>query len=233
MIYRKYQPPIEQEYGKYLPYLEKEFLYSCAYCTITQAEAKGISFEIDHYLAEADAPELASEYENLLYSCKKCNSTKRRWPSGYDQSLGHVVLRPDRDRFSCHFDVESLAERFEWAHLTNEGAFHIRLFRLNFSRFKKLRMRRAEMMDLSAESSRGIAWLDSFHFDRLARGDRPAFLRLRQKIRDKHGLIEAQVDQWIADNCKSDQLETDDSDHDLLRDHKAFLRKCRKAAKSE
>ena len=56
--------------------------YSCAYCTITEAEAQAVGFEIDHYEPVALRPDLECEDENLNYSCEVCKGRKSDyWPT--------------------------------------------------------------------------------------------------------------------------------------------------------
>lgn len=67
------------DYSSYKSYLMKDFSDRCAYCNLFD-KSIGISFEIDHYIPkkafENKRPELLSLYDNLVYSCKKCNQIK-------------------------------------------------------------------------------------------------------------------------------------------------------------
>ena len=56
-------------YANYRQDLRVDFWYSCAYCSITEVEAQGIAFEIDHYAPHSKFPELKHDYGNLMYSC--------------------------------------------------------------------------------------------------------------------------------------------------------------------
>ena len=65
-----------RSHREYLQILRKDFYYSCAYCTLTEFEAQGYSFEVDHYEPQSARPELVNVYENLMYSCECCNRNK-------------------------------------------------------------------------------------------------------------------------------------------------------------
>lgn len=72
-------PPHYEEYKKYKPYLENDFCNRCAYCNLSDKRIT-TPFEIDHFIPEVafkeTNPELKTDYNNLIYSCKKCNGTK-------------------------------------------------------------------------------------------------------------------------------------------------------------
>lgn len=67
------------DYHKYKTYLKKDFSCRCAYCNLSD-ETVTTYFEIDHYIPKEafkdKRPELLTLYDNLVYSCKKCNQSK-------------------------------------------------------------------------------------------------------------------------------------------------------------
>jgi uncharacterized protein (TIGR02646 family) len=69
--------PVGLKYEKCRDYLRKTFDYSCAYCTITESESPGATFNIDHFLPVKYFPIYRDECINLRYSCPRCNSYKR------------------------------------------------------------------------------------------------------------------------------------------------------------
>lgn len=69
-------PPKRKTAEGYRRYLRSLFNYSCAYCTITEAEAKGATFNIEHFRPKTHFDSLKSECTNLRYSCPRCNSYK-------------------------------------------------------------------------------------------------------------------------------------------------------------
>ncbi len=71
---RKYK-----NYSDYKPFLKQDFAHRCAYCNLIDT---GITtpFEVDHFVPQDVFknvwPECGTLYENLIYSCKKCNLAK-------------------------------------------------------------------------------------------------------------------------------------------------------------
>lgn len=73
-------PPQYDKYPQYREYLRKATNYSCAYCTISESESPGATFNIDHFRPKKEFPNLESLCDNLRYSCPRCNSYKRnKW----------------------------------------------------------------------------------------------------------------------------------------------------------
>ena len=73
-------PPKYDQYPKYREYLRKATDFSCAYCTISESESSGATFNIDHFRPKKEFPSLEASCENLRYTCPRCNSYKRsRW----------------------------------------------------------------------------------------------------------------------------------------------------------
>ena len=73
-------PPKYDQYPKYREYLRKVTDFSCAYCTISESESPGATFNIDHFRPQKEFPSLEASCENLRYTCPRCNSYKRsRW----------------------------------------------------------------------------------------------------------------------------------------------------------
>jgi hypothetical protein len=59
--------------------LRDEFAFRCVYCLTREIWGllKGI-YALDHFLAVVARPDLALEYDNLLYTCVSCNLSKGR-----------------------------------------------------------------------------------------------------------------------------------------------------------
>lgn len=69
-------PPAYKTFSSYREYLRSTSNYSCAYCTISESENPGATFNIEHFRPRALFPNLQSECENLRYACPRCNSYK-------------------------------------------------------------------------------------------------------------------------------------------------------------
>lgn len=69
----------------YRKFLKIDFHNRCAYCNILDSLIT-TPFEIDHFIPrktfEKEKPEYSYLYENLIYSCKKCNDAKGSQYSG-------------------------------------------------------------------------------------------------------------------------------------------------------
>ena len=68
-----------EDYRSYKNALAEDFHHRCAYCNLLDSMIT-TPFEIDHFIP-CDAfenvwPELEKTYDNLIYSCKKCNGAK-------------------------------------------------------------------------------------------------------------------------------------------------------------
>ncbi|AEY65604.1 HNH endonuclease signature motif containing protein [Clostridium sp. BNL1100] len=72
-------------YTRYKPYLKQDFSCRCAYCNLLDTSIT-TPFEVDHFIPrdtfKDDWPECDTLYENLIYSCKKCNIAKSSQFSG-------------------------------------------------------------------------------------------------------------------------------------------------------
>lgn len=67
-------------YQAYKPYLKKDFHDRCAYCNTLDFIIAPLPYHIDHYIPKkifnSKRPELETNYDNLMYSCPKCNRKK-------------------------------------------------------------------------------------------------------------------------------------------------------------
>lgn len=70
-------PPTYGKYSQYRSYLRTVSNYSCTYCTISESESPGATFNIDHFRPQEKFPLLNAKCENLRYACPRCNSYKR------------------------------------------------------------------------------------------------------------------------------------------------------------
>ena len=107
--------------------VRERYQYRCGYCGVSEAHAGG-ELTIDHFQPRSAGGR--EDEENLVYACINCNQYKGEfWPTEADLEVDRRVLHPFLDNLSEH-----LAENEQTAHwhaLTNTGAFHIALLRLN------------------------------------------------------------------------------------------------------
>lgn len=77
-LVRRHGPLGYTDYASFRPWLRDEFAFRCAFCLRRERwEPDPRVFEIDHLRPVSRSPELATVYENLIYSCTACNGAKR------------------------------------------------------------------------------------------------------------------------------------------------------------
>ena len=84
---------------------------------------------MDHFVAQIIAPDRALDYDNLIYACLRCNSTKR---------AEETVLNPCQEAMSQHLRV---GEDGTIEALTRKGRAHIKQLQLNHPRLTQYRAR--------------------------------------------------------------------------------------------
>lgn len=69
-----------KDYHDYRPYLQKDFAHRCCYCNLHEDTIGVLSFQIDHFIPrkefEGKRDELKTQYDNLMFTCPKCNRAK-------------------------------------------------------------------------------------------------------------------------------------------------------------
>lgn len=73
---RRHGPAGYDDYGSYRDWLRDEFIFRCVFCLHRERWDMSGNFEIDH-LVPVSVDRLGEcKYENLLYTCRKCNAAK-------------------------------------------------------------------------------------------------------------------------------------------------------------
>jgi hypothetical protein len=151
-------------YIEYREVLRKDFFYSCAYCTISESEGRGVGFSIDHYEPQSSRPDLANAYNNLLYSCLSCNRLKSDIsPPDTARDDGLRYFRPDEDIFEDHFVLNGI--RLEQT--SKVGYFSVNALELNRQALTRLRGIRQRLSECEAHIAGGVLALRNFPIDRL------------------------------------------------------------------
>lgn len=150
---RQQHPKPRRNYKSYKRFLRLEFGFTCAYCDLSERERGGsCNFGCDHYRPRVLFPELAADYNNLLYACSRCNAFKQDfWPSGKFPAL--YVLNPFVHDVAKHLD-KSLPK---WQPKTYTGYFNIRQLRLASEGKIAKRENRVTAKNLLAESKEKLA----------------------------------------------------------------------------
>lgn len=85
-------------------FLKEDFFDTCGYCG-KKMELLKAKAQVDHFIPQSFAPKKINDYENLVYSCQKCNRGKwHHWPTkslvlSHDDNIGFV------DPASSDFDM--------------------------------------------------------------------------------------------------------------------------------
>lgn len=203
VVERSVVPP-GKPYGEYREYLRYDFFYSCAYCTMNEAEAQGIRFTIDHYTSQNADPTLVNEYSNLMYACDPCNGRKGdRTPPASATAAGYRFFRADHDLQSEHFLVEGVRVK----HKTNVGEYTIEaldLNRLTLRRIREFRQRFEACVPLVEEGVRGLR---EFPYDQLPMGIRGQALKAINKARSAEETMSEKIDALLRAFAQSPILE--------------------------
>ena len=221
VVVRSSKLPAVKDYGGYLPVLRKDFWYSCAYCTMTEAEARAIRFEIDHYEPVSARDELKDEYSNLMYACQECNSLKGdRCPPQNARDAGQRFFRVDEDIRSEHFDATGIRVSGK----TAVGEFTVDAVDLNRYSLRKLREIRRKLIDSEAFVSEGVTALSSFAIDLLSpqiRGEALAAINEALELTDR---VFGDFDEFLLEFAKSPLIADEDSDEDRIRNKERLAR---------
>ena len=74
---RKHGPSGYAHYRQYRDWLRDEFRFRCVFCLVREQWGQGKGhFDIDHFEPRKLRPDLATEYDNLVYACHTCNLDK-------------------------------------------------------------------------------------------------------------------------------------------------------------
>ena len=76
---KRSKPKSYKQASSYRQHLERDFQHRCGYCNYSDRYSM-VPFEIDHFIPKASFKNLndalMTKYENLMYSCEKCNNAK-------------------------------------------------------------------------------------------------------------------------------------------------------------
>lgn len=212
--------PQLKHYSDYRRYLRHDFIYSCAYCTMSEAEAQAIRLTIDHYEPRSARPDLENHYDNLMYCCDECNTRKGdRSPPPSARESGFRFFRPDQDRRDEHFRLHGLRLEAQ----SNIGHFTIAALDLNRNSLRKLREIRDRLTSCALHASEGVVGLRNLRIDQI-----PPAIRGRavQAIKDAlaaDARIVRQIDELLARFASSPLLDDDDR-NDVDRQRVADLK---------
>lgn len=187
--------PKLKNYSDYRQYLRYDFWFSCAYCSITEFEAWGIRFEIDHYFPQRFR-ELRNKYVNLFYSCEKCNEKKGDlFPDENYIENGYWIIRVDEEDPRDHIEImesdkdniknSSDLDEYKLVSKTPTGEFNIQVLDLNREILLRIRKYRKRLYDSTRYLAHGISELRAISLDRVNKRNRLVFDKIKKNIIDR------------------------------------------------
>jgi hypothetical protein len=211
-----------KHYGEYKEELRHDFFYSCAYCTMSEAEAQAIRFVIDHYVPRKAQPDLENDYGNLMYCCDSCNSRKGdRYPPTEARLSGYRFFRPDEDAFGDHFEGKGI--RLEAK--SKVGFYSIQGLDLNRAALLKLRDIRSKLAGCEPLVAAGILGLRRVRLDLLPPAVRGAAFRAIKKAEETAQQMADGIDQILRTHARSELVDPDPKGRDRGNERAAELAK--------
>lgn len=205
LVVRSVVPP-NLPYREYRQSLRRDFLFCCAYCTTSEAEASGIRFTIDHYEPRISRPDLESDYQNLMYSCDGCNLRKGdRSPPQVARDAGYKFYRPDNDVFGEHFRPSGIRVEPE----SKTGEYTIEALDLNRQSLRRVRELRSRLGLLGAQVAEGLQGLKGVKLDRLSgplRGRALTAIRNAEHVEER---LASAIDDLLESLLRSPLLDED------------------------
>lgn len=209
-----------KNYLLYRSELRLDFWYSCAYCSITEVEAQGIGFEIDHYCPRSYCPERTNDYTNLMWSCSSCNKDKGDYFPKNDAQEKYYVISPDQDDPRNHFELKEL----QLEPKTETGEFNLSLLRLNRHQLKRVRDLRRRLSETEEYIGFGVMSLLSISLDQIKQEDRLLFKNLRCQLGEDYESLISSVKDFVITLSKSDLLDEDPNKRIDTKKRREYLR---------
>lgn len=211
----------KKSYSEYKDYLRHDFWYSCAYCNISEIEAIGIGFQIDHFnptLGKADGKD---DYENLMWSCDRCNRSKSDiWPPLEAQKKGHRFIKADVDDPREHVEISGT----KLIAISDPGKFSEKILRLNRLELRRIREIRKKFYDTSEEILLGLRALSSMSLDKIKPYKRLEFLKQRNFLLAQYEQINRAIDNLsLREWNKSPLLDEDPNAKQHTKNRREYL----------
>lgn len=192
--------PAGLKYTEYRKYLQYDFFYSCAYCTIMESEATAIRLTIDHYEPKEKRKDLENDYSNLMYACEECNRWKGTLcPPQEARDKGFRVFRPDTDLRDEHFEEKGIRVEAR----TPIGKYTIDAVALNRVTLRNLRKLRERLWSAAEAISDGAKEIAAFPFDQLPRHYRPLVPHLIREVAKKRKEIESDFEAMLREFARN------------------------------
>lgn len=208
LVVRSQVPPAKN-YAEYRRYLRRDFWYSCAYCTMTEAEAQAVRFTIDHYEPVSARPDLRDEYSNLMYACDECNRRKGSLtPPATAREAGVRFFRPDSDDHDEHFELNGPRVQGQ----TPIGEFTVDAIDLNRNALRRLRQLRERILKNQEYLLEGVQGLRGIELDKLPPAIRGTALVAQRRSEELADRLEEDIDELLRTYARSPLIEDDPVD---------------------
>ncbi|WP_315728840.1 HNH endonuclease [Bradyrhizobium sp. SZCCHNS2015] len=221
IVIRSENVPALDNYNDYKSYLRYDFLHCCAYCTIAESEAGAVRFTIDHYEPRSARPDLACEYNNLMWSCDECNIRKGDLvPPSNARAAGFRFFRADSDVTDDHFLLDGLRLK----HISPIGEFTIDFLDLNRQGLRKLRELRRRLSECEEFVRSGVYALRHAHIDRLPqemKGKVATAIARAQKLGEQ---IAGEIDEILREFARSTLIDPDPDSAERAEERKQRLK---------
>jgi hypothetical protein len=103
-------------YESYREWLRDEFAFRCVYCLTREQWGRVTGeYDLDHFVPQKTSPARRADYGNLIYACRRCNSTKRgeSVPDPMRMTAQHLRVRPDGRLQPYSVDAEALVFKLD------------------------------------------------------------------------------------------------------------------------
>jgi hypothetical protein len=133
---RRHGPTGYRTYQAYKPWLRDEFTFRCVYCLLRETAHRDGHwlFGVEHLIPQRVDDTRVCDYQNLVYACNRCNTTRGR-RSG--------VLDPCKAAYGEHLRI---CEDGRIEPLSTPGAVHIEVLELNEQALVSERLEWIEMV---------------------------------------------------------------------------------------
>jgi hypothetical protein len=210
-----------RRYAAFREILRWDFWFSCAYCSLSEAEAAGIGFEIDHFLPQKHAG--TDEYVNLMWACRTCNGTKlATWPTPEQLAKGFRFVRPDEENPADHYELDGVQVRGT----TQAGRYSEAVLDLNRKLLRQIREIRSRIYESSRQVLAGLQALEHARVDKIAPEKRQSYLESKDRIKAQWGLLLEECEDAI-DVRAINRSELIDPDPDRVKRRRAYLQSLR------
>lgn len=211
-------------YSEYRQPLRYDFWFACAYCSITEVEAQGINFEIDHFVPRSRNSNLEHLYSNLMYACGVCNRRKGNAPPPELEARGLRFIRADEEDPRDHLALDGVDVR----PTTKVGEYTLEMLDLNRTALKRLRKIREKFWESKDDLMLGVQGLRSLSIDRFPQQLRAKILAIKRHFGDLEQKHDAALEQLLREVNRSPLLDDDPDAEARRRARQSYL----KAAKS-